>query len=244
MASVDARQVGNRIAHVRGVELDLRVVVHERRLVIAARERIEQLTDDLHVLPGHPRRVYAERMPMKVVPAGDERCDIHNKRTPAQYICESCVQDLGVEKTRRRTSRRPVSRRVRRRVRRWRSETDWRVIAGVAAAIVVLVVVLTGILSGGGGGGSSGPSESDVVKALGLARGPSGTWLTADGDCEIVSIDTGPEVTPGPVAAGTNLVIEVANESRTVGAVVITHGTALTEAQCAAHVGDALRAHF
>jgi hypothetical protein len=181
-------------------------------------------------------------MPMKVVPAGDERCDIHNGRSPAEYICERCVRELGVETSRQRTSRRPLRRRVRRTARRWRANTDWRVVAGVAATLLVLAAVLTGILSGGGGGGTKFPSEADVVKALGLLPGPSGTWLMPDGNCEIVSIDTGPEVTPGPV--GTNLVMEVANESRTVGAVVINRGTALTEAQCAAQVGAALRAHF
>ncbi len=181
-------------------------------------------------------------MPLKVVPAGDERCDIHKKRSPAQYICESCMRELGVETTQQRTSRRPLRRRVSRRLRRWRSEADWRVTGAVAVAVLVLAAVLTGITSGGGGGGAKGPSEADVVEALGLVRAPSGTWLTADGNCEIVSIDTGAEVTPGPV--GTNLVTEVANESRTVGAVVIRHGTALTEAQCAASVEAALRAHF
>lgn len=182
-------------------------------------------------------------MPLKVVPAGDERCDIHNQRAPANYICEDCVRGLGVEKTRERTSRRTLQREVRRRVRRWRSEADWRVVAGVGVAVLVLAAVLTGVLSGGGGGGGKGPSEADVVKALGLTPGATGgTWLTADGDCEIVSIDTGAEVTPGPV--GTNLVMEVANEARTVGAVVIQHGTALTETECADRVGAALRAHF
>ena len=180
---------------------------------------------------------------MKVVPAGDERCDIHNGRSPAEYICERCVRDLGVETTRQRTSRRPLARRMRRSARRWRSNADWRVVAGVGVALVVLAIVLTGILSGGGGGGSNGPSEAEVVKALGLLPGPiGGTWLMPDGNCEIVSIDTGAEVTPGPV--GTGVLMEVANEKRTVGAVVIEHGTALTEAQCAARVGAALKAHF
>src|SRR5581483_4039816 len=129
---------------------------------------------------------YAERMPLKVVPAGDERCDIHKKRSPAQYICESCMRELGVETTQQRTSRRPLRRRVSRRLRRWRSEADWRVTGAVAVAVLVLAAVLTGITSGGGGGGAKGPSEADVVEALGLVRAPSGTWLTADGNCEIV----------------------------------------------------------
>src|SRR5262249_62151060 len=37
------------------------------------------------------------RVALKVVPAGDERCDIHNGRTPASYICKDCVRELGVE---------------------------------------------------------------------------------------------------------------------------------------------------
>lgn len=112
----------------------------------------------------------------------------------------------------------------------------------MAIGLLVLATILTAVLSGGGGGGTNAPSQAEVVKALGLVPSPTGTWLTADGNCEIVSIDTGAEVTPGPV--GTGVLMEVANEKRTVGAVVITHGTVLTETECADKVGAALRAHF
>jgi len=116
---------------------------------------------------------------------------------------------------------------------------------GVALlAVVAIVVVLVGA-SGGDKGGP--PTQSEVVDALDLVSDPGGgtSWLTADGTCVVISIVFGNEVRPGPVAG--NLAVEVTNEQGTVGAVVRPNYSSYfnsTEAQCADHVGTALRDHF
>src|SRR5690242_16447278 len=131
-------------------------------------------------------------MRLKVVPPGDERCDIHNNRTPASYICEDCMRELGVESgsapsIRRRPIRRLRSslRRTRRRARRRLRSPGRREVllaAAAIAAIAVAVLLVTNLTAGGGSGGGGGPpSEEDVVNALGLSPDPSGTgWITLD----------------------------------------------------------------
>ena len=36
-------------------------------------------------------------MPLKVVPAGDERCDVHNERARQKYVCETCLKKFGID---------------------------------------------------------------------------------------------------------------------------------------------------
>ena len=79
-------------------------------------------------------------MALKVVPAGDERCDIHNRRPSPAYICEDCLKELGGEAAPVRVHRPPRRVRVRRRFRRWRS--DRRVLYGVGVIVTVGVALL------------------------------------------------------------------------------------------------------
>ena len=180
-------------------------------------------------------------MALKVVPAGDERCDIHNRRPSPAYICEDCLKELGGEAAPVRVHRPPRRVRVRRRFRRWRS--DRRVLYGVGVGLPVLLLAIV-LVAGSGGGGESGPKEADVVKALGLVPDPAGGtgWITSDRACAVDSIDLGPNVQAGPI--GTNLLVEVTNAKGTVGAVVRQNDFSLSEAQCVARVGAALKAHF
>jgi hypothetical protein len=120
---------------------------------------------------------------------------------------------------------------------------DRRVLYAVGVGLPVLILAIV-LLAGGGGGASTGPSESDVVTALGLVPDPSGGtgWITPDRACAVDSIDLGPDVQSGPI--GTNLLVEVTNEKKTVGAVVRQNDFSLSEPQCAARIGAALTTHF
>jgi hypothetical protein len=180
-------------------------------------------------------------MPLKVVPAGDERCDIHNQRPSPQYICESCVKQFGIEPSRVRVSKPPLRRRAKRALRRLRARLDWRHAVGAVAAILVIGTLVT-VITGSGGGGSSAPSDTEVAKGLGLVPVAGGGWQTADGACNVVSIETGVGIQSGE--AGTNLIVEVTNEAGTVGAVVTQRDFSLTEGECVRRVGEALRSRF
>jgi hypothetical protein len=182
-------------------------------------------------------------MALKVVPAGDERCDVHNHRRPQTYVCETCLKEFGVDAAQPAPARRrPLRVRARRAARRWRSRATPKVVVGGAIGLLILLAVVVTIVGSGGGGGSSGPSQSEVVSALKLVPDGTGSWATADGACTVISIELGPEVQAGSV--GTNLVTEVTNEQGTVGAVVTQKNFSLTETQCADQVGAALKAHF
>ena len=194
-------------------------------------------------------------MPLKVVPAGDERCDIHNGRSPASFVCEACLEEeFGVD-PRRET--RPARRRLRWRVRRamrWvRSPRNRKVVVGSAIGLLVVAAIATTALSGGGGGGGSGvggstgptntgPTEEEVVKALGLVPQPGMSWATPDGACAVTSIDLGPDIQAGPIAG--NVLVEAANQEGTVGAVVAQKDFSVSEAECVARITTALNARF
>jgi hypothetical protein len=81
-----------------------------------------------------------------------------------------------------------------------------------------------------------------VAKSLGLVPVAGGSWQTADGACNVVSIETGVGIRSGEV--GTDLIVEVTNEAGTVGAVVTQRDFSLSEGECVRRVGDALRAHY
>jgi hypothetical protein len=187
-------------------------------------------------------------MPLKVVPAGDERCDVHNHRTPQRYVCETCLKEFGIESPESEavTVHRP-SRRVRRRraLRRWRSRIDRKVLIGAAVGLILLIAVLaSGILGGDDGGDEAGvPSEADVVNSLDLLPNPAGSgWITSDGLCAVVSIDR--SELGQPAQEGEELSIEATNEAGTVSAVVIQNDFSITQAECVSRVDTALKAEF
>ena len=182
-------------------------------------------------------------MALKVVPAGDERCDIHNRRKSPTHICETCLKEYGVDPARPATTRRRPRRvRARRAFRRWRSGTDRKVLIGGGVGVLVAgVVVVTVLATGGGGGGgeSSAPLEADVVNALDLVPDlTGGGWVTSDGACAVVSIQLGKEVQVG------NRAIEATNADGTVGAFVLPNNPSISEADCLGRVSAGLRAHF
>jgi hypothetical protein len=180
-------------------------------------------------------------MALKVVPAGDERCDIHNQRESRTYICETCLKELGIgsevtvtsHRTRRRT-------RARRALRRWRSRVDWKVLIGAAVAVILVVVLVVGSSGGGGGSsgsGSSAPTEADVVNALNLVPDVnSGGWITVDGACAVVAIQFGKDVQ--------HRVFEATNENGTVGALVLQNNFSTSQADCVNRIATELKAHF
>jgi hypothetical protein len=183
-------------------------------------------------------------MPLKVVPAGDERCDVHNHRTPQRYVCEACLKEFGIESPESEgTTVHGPSRRTRRRraLRRWRSRIDRKVLIGAGVGLILLIAVLaSGIL---GGDEAGVPSEADVVSALDLLPNPAGSgWITSDGTCAIVSIDLN-ELAP-LAQEGEELSIEASNEDRTVVAVVIQNDFSITQAECVGRVDTALKAEF
>ena len=189
-------------------------------------------------------------MALKVVPADDERCDVHTQRKPVRYICESCLNEFGIDPTEPAAGRPPLAsrlRRTRRRLRRDIARGDRRLLIGGGIAIAVIAVVVFVLATGGGGeeGNSSEtgpPNEADVVAALELTPDPQGAgWITPDGACWIVSIQFGTDVHPGEIAKG---VVEVTNENATVGAAVSQNDFSVSEQECAARIGGALKANF
>src|SRR3954452_9101242 len=104
-------------------------------------------------------------MALKVVPSGDERCDVHNQRTPQRYVCESCLKEVSVRPATTPSTRRRA-RRSARSFRRRAAPLDQRALigAGVGTAIVAAVAILAISGSGGGdsgaasGGGPAGPA--------------------------------------------------------------------------------------
>jgi hypothetical protein len=190
-------------------------------------------------------------MALKVVPAEDERCDIHNRRNPPQYICETCVKELGVdpgEPTVGRPSLRSRLRRARRRLGRRTAVGDRRILIGGGIAAVIVAIGVIALGSGGGGGDEGAadtpgpPTEADVVNALELVPDSSGAgWITPDGACWIVSIQFGADVQPGEIGKG---LVEATNEDATVGAAVSQNDFTVSEQQCVARIGAGLKASF
>jgi hypothetical protein len=180
-------------------------------------------------------------MALKVVPAGDERCDVHNGRESRTYVCEACLKEFGIgsevpvtaHRTRRRT-------RARRALRRWRSRINRKVLIGVAVGVILVAVLVISSIGGGGGSsgsGSSAPTEADVVNALNLVPDlNSGGWITVDGACAVVAIQFGKDVQ--------HRVFEATNENATVGALVLQNNYSISEADCVNRIATALKAHF
>jgi hypothetical protein len=104
-------------------------------------------------------------MALKVVPAGDERCDVHNRREPQKYICETCLREFGIESVSPAATRRA---RARRALRSWRSGIDRKVRIGVGVAVLIAAVILVIVLVVGGddhkGGVAAAPA--DLVACL------------------------------------------------------------------------------
>jgi hypothetical protein len=183
-------------------------------------------------------------MALKVVPAGDERCDIHTQRTPQRYICQTCLNELGIEPRVRTTrlSRRTRARRALRRLRSRVARTDRKVLVGVGVLSVGVIIAIV-LVVGGGGGDTTGPTEAEVVDRLGLVPGPSGEgWVTSDGACAVTSIEFGTNLQSGAIAG--EILFEVTNEDRTVGAVVSQADFSISEAECVDRIGTALQAQF
>jgi hypothetical protein len=192
-------------------------------------------------------------MALKVVPPNDERCDVHTQRQPVRYVCESCLDKFGIDPAQSTPGRRSLGsrlRRARRRLRRAIARGDRRVLIGGGIAVVAAALVVIALASGGGGGGdeqeagaNGAPTEADVVSALGLVPGPGGAgWITTDGACWVVSIQFGADVRPGTIA-GKGLV-EATNEDATVGAAVSQNDFSVSEDECVARVGAALKTNF
>jgi hypothetical protein len=105
-------------------------------------------------------------MALKVVPAGDERCDVHNRREPQKYICETCLGEFGIEPVSPAATRRA---RARRALRSWRSGIDRKVLVGVGAAVLIAGVILVIVVVAGGGGGQKdgvAATPEDLVACL------------------------------------------------------------------------------
>src|SRR5690349_20583026 len=197
-------------------------------------------------------------MRLKVIPAGDERCDIHNERTPASYICEDCMRELGLENGRApavrgkrirrlRSSLRRGGRRTRRRLRSPGRRDNLLAVAAIAVIVVAIFLIadLTGGGSGGGGGGL--PSQEDVVNALGLSPNPSGTgWITLDGACAVLSIQVGarPKTTATTSATTTTATGagEAGNADGTVRAAV-QNAFSQNQTACVDRISAELKAH-
>ena len=193
-------------------------------------------------------------MALKVIPAGDERCDIHNNRKPPTYICKDCLDELGGEEqavtdhgSAVRRGRRPLHggrlRHARRALGRWESPGRRRILIGAGMLLVIVAIVVGVVLagSGDGGGGQSGlPTEEDVVNGLDLSPNPSGTgWITLDGSCAVLSIQIGVPPASQPVNPAT----EAANEDGTVRAVV-QNAFSQSQTACVGRISAGLRDHF
>jgi hypothetical protein len=188
-------------------------------------------------------------MALKVVPAHDERCDVHTQRQPVRYVCESCLEEFGIDPTKPTTvrrSRRSRLRRLRRRLRRAIARGDRRILigGGIAVAVVAALVIVFASAGGGDDGQSNDgpPTEADVVSALELVPEPSGAgWITPDGACWIISIQFGADVHSGEIGKG---LVGATNEAATVGAAVSQNDFSISEEECVARIGTALRAKF
>ena len=196
-------------------------------------------------------------MALKVVPRGDERCDIHNGRKPATYICKGCVEELGVESGRPGTVRRGRIRRavapsvaaatpVRQRILRWAGSLSRRAVIAAAIGLLIATVLLIVVLGSGGGSGkttSGPPTAEEVAGTLGLSPDPGGTgWITLDGACNVLSIDI---VSGTKAATGTvNSALEATNESSTIRAVVLQYDDSVSQVGCVDRISTGLRDHY
>jgi hypothetical protein len=194
-------------------------------------------------------------MALKVVPADDERCDIHNARKPAKHICESCLKELGLEAGPATTATRAPIRRARRvirrgplrRARRALRRSGWgghpKVLIGAGAGLLIAAIVVIIVLAGRGGGGETEtgpPTEAEVVEALELSPDPSGVgWITLDGECVVVAIQIGNP----PTTQTARPPSEAMNEEGTVRAIVL-EGFSFSQTECVDRVSDALRENF
>jgi hypothetical protein len=193
-------------------------------------------------------------MALKVVPADDERCDIHTGRKPAKYICESCLKELGLGAGPAMTVRRGPIRRVRRalrhgpfrQARRAVRRSGWgahpKLLIGAALTLLIAAVVVLTLVGGGEDEGGA-PSEADVVNALDLLPNPAGSgWITSDGACVVVSIDLAQQQPTG--RQGAELSVEATNQDGTVAAVVVQNDYTISQDECVAQVETALRNEF
>jgi hypothetical protein len=104
-------------------------------------------------------------MALKVVPARDERCDVHNRREPQKYICETCLREFRIESVSPAATRRA---RARRALRSWRSGIDRKVLIGVGVAVLIAGVILVIVLVVGGDDHEAGVAAApeDLVACL------------------------------------------------------------------------------
>ena len=196
-------------------------------------------------------------MALKVVPRGDERCDIHNGRKPATYICEGCVEELGVESGRPGSVRQGRIRRarrafrggptpVRRRILRWARSRPRRAVIAAAVGLLIGTILLIVVLGSGGGSGetaSGPPTATEVADTLGLSPDPGGTgWITVDGSCNVLSIDvvSGTQAGKGAV----NSAFEATNGSSTIRAVVLQYDDSVSQASCVDRISTGLHDHY
>jgi hypothetical protein len=190
-------------------------------------------------------------MPLKVVPAHDERCDVHTNRKPLRYVCETCLDEFGIdptEPTERQRSLLSRLRGTRRRLRRQIARGDRRILIAGGIAVVAIAVLVIAFASGVDGddgqdaGADGPPTEADVVNALELVPDPSGAgWITPDGACWIVSIQFGANVQPGEIGKG---LVEATNEDATVGAAVSQNDFSVSTQECVARIGAGLREKY
>ena len=196
-------------------------------------------------------------MALKVVPRGDERCDIHNGRRPATYICKSCIEGLEVESGRPGTVRRGRIRRARRALRggptsvgrsilRWVRSLPRRTLIAAGVGLLIGAVLLIVVLGSGGGSGktaSGPPTATEVADTIGLSPDPAGTgWITVDGACNVLSIDVGSGTKANTATA--NSAFEATNQSSTIRAVVLQYDDSVSQASCVDRIRTALDAHY
>ena len=105
-------------------------------------------------------------MALKVVPAGDERCDVHNRRQLQKHVCETCLREFRIESVAPAATRRA---RARRALRSWRSGIHRKVLIGVGvAAALIAGVILMIVLAVGGDDQKAGVAAApeDLVACL------------------------------------------------------------------------------
>ena len=183
-------------------------------------------------------------MALKVVPADDARCDIHTGRKPAQYICRTCMKELGLDARPAMSVRRGPLRRARRLLRRVRSRIPRKALIGAGIGLVLVITAVAALtLLGGGEEEGGATSEADVVNAIDLLPNPAGSgWITSDGACVVASIDLRQQQPTDRQA--TEPLIEATNEDGTVAAVVLQNDYSISQAECVAQVETALRNEF